>query len=103
MAKIIIDTEESSVQVEGSLHLEEYTNALLAMLTGSVESVKEQAVADDVPAEKVDKDLFDFFNERFARFLELNFPDIEMHPEITQEILQKESELVAERAAEIDE
>lgn len=103
MAKVIIDTTKGSSQVEGDLNLEEFMNAVLATLSGMVAQVKAAAAKDEkYNAELFDRTLFDLYNERFSRFLEITFPECEMHPEITEQVLAKEAELIAAIAAEVD-
>lgn len=96
MAKIIIDTDAGALNVDGNLTVIELIDNTMAMLTGVYRGFEENL--DD----KQKKEFFDLFNERFSRMLEVTFPDIEMHPEITEQILAKEAQYAERKAKAAD-
>lgn len=73
-----------------------------AAITSAVHSVREN-YKDEKDADKIDKELFDCLNHSFSKCLELTFPEYELHPEITEEVLAKEEALVKEKAEAMDE
>lgn len=96
--KIVITNESMSIE-EGTLNIVDFMNVACAIITQSVQS----SCADAPPAAR--KEIFDTLNLGFSKCLENAFPEYELHPELTEqimyEVLQRETEEVAERAAEI--
>lgn len=80
----------------------EICNLCCAALTGAVKDVR-QKYQEQPNAKTIDKELFDALNYSFSKCLELTFPEYELHPELTEEILKKEDELLRERAADAPE
>lgn len=76
-------------------------NLCCAALTGAVQEIR-PSYAQDENAKAIDKELFDALNYSFSKCLELTFPEYELHPELTEEILKKEDALLRERAKGID-
>ena len=72
-------------------------NIFCAALTGAVNDIR-QNYQKDPKAPQIDKELFDALNYSFSKCLELTFPEYELHPELTEEILKKEDALLKERA-----
>lgn len=52
--------------------------------------------------EAIKKELFDCLNLAFSKCLENSFPEYELHPEITEEVLAKENALIMEKLAEVE-
>lgn len=79
----------------------EMCNIFCAALTGAVQDLrpKYQSTPD---AAQIDKELFDGLNYAFSKCLELTFPEYELHPEITEEVLQKENELIKQKVKIIE-
>lgn len=74
----------------------EMCNIFCAALTGAVQNIRPQYQTDP-DAAKIDKELFDGLNYAFSKCLELTFPEYELHPEITEEVLKKEDELMRKK------
>lgn len=72
-----------------------------AAITAAVQNIRESYKTDE-HANEIDKELFDCLNLSFSKCLELTFPEYELHPELTEEILKKEEKLVAFKAAELE-
>ena len=79
----------------------ELCNLFCAALTGAVQNVR-RSYEEEEDAPKIDKELFDGLNYSFSKCLELTFPEYELHPEITEEVLKKEDELLEEKVKEIE-
>jgi len=78
----------------------EMCNIFCAALTGAVQNIR-PTYSDDPDAKKIDKELFDGLNYAFSKCLELTFPEYELHPELTEEVLAKEDALLKEKVAAI--
>ena len=76
-------------------------NIFCAALTGAVQDIR-PTYAEDENKDKIDKELFDCLNYSFSKCLELTFPEYELHPEITEEVLRKEEELLREKVAALE-
>lgn len=72
-----------------------------AAITAAVQNIR-KSYAEDKDASKIDKELFDCLNHSFSKCLELTFPEYELHPELTEEILKQEEKVVAFRAKQAD-
>ena len=79
----------------------ELCNLFCAALTGAVQNVR-RSYEEEEDAPKIDKELFDGLNYSFSKCLELTFPEYELHPEITEEVLKKEDELLEEKVKELE-
>jgi len=77
-------------------------NIFCAAITGAVQDIRPN-YKDDPKAKAIDKELFDALNYSFSKCLELTFPEYELHPELTEEVLQKEDELLREKAKDLPE
>lgn len=77
-------------------------NIFCAALTGAVQDIRPN-YANEPEAPQIDKELFDSLNYSFSKCLELTFPEYELHPEITEEVLKKEEELLKEKVANLPE
>lgn len=97
MKPTIVISEDGMFSSE-PMPVTEIANLACAAITSAVKSVRKQ-YEKEKDADKIDKELFDCLNLSFSKCLENTFPEYELHPEITEEILQKENELVAARAA----
>lgn len=75
-------------------------NIFCAALTGAVQDIRPN-YAKDPKAKAIDKELFDALNYSFSKCLELTFPEYELHPELTEEILKKEDELLREKVSKL--
>ena len=76
-------------------------NIFCAALTGAVQDIRPN-YADDPEAPQIDKELFDSLNYSFSKCLELTFPEYELHPEITEEVLKKEEALLKEKVEALE-
>ncbi len=79
----------------------EMCNIFCAALTGAVQDLRSK-YSKEPDASKIDKELFDGLNYSFSKCLELTFPEYELHPEITEEVLQKEDELMRKKVKVIE-
>ena len=79
----------------------ELCNIFCAALTGAVQDVRPN-YADDKDKDKIDKELFDSLNYSFSKCLELTFPEYELHPELTEEVLKMEDALLSEKVKNLD-
>ena len=77
-------------------------NLCCAALTGAVQDIR-QNYKDDPKAKAIDKELFDALNYSFSKCLELTFPEYELHPELTEEVLKMEDELLREKTKDLPE
>ena len=78
----------------------EICNYCCAALTGAVQEIRASYESDD-KAKLIDKELFDALNYSFSKCLELTFPEYELHPELTEEVLKKEDELLQEKVKDL--
>ena len=78
----------------------EICNYCCAALTGATQEVR-ASYESDPKSKLIDKELFDALNYSFSKCLELTFPEYELHPELTEEVLKKEDELLAEKVKDL--
>lgn len=71
-------------------------NIFCAALTGAVNDIRPN-YSKDPKSKLIDKELFDALNYSFSKCLELTFPEYELHPELTEEVLAKEDALLKEK------
>lgn len=71
-------------------------NIFCAALTGAVNDIRPN-YQKDPKSKLIDKELFDALNYSFSKCLELTFPEYELHPELTEEVLAKEDALLKEK------
>lgn len=94
--KIVITNESMAIEA-GTLNIVDFMNVACAIITQSVQT----SCADAPPAAR--KEIFDALNLGFSKCLENAFPEYEIHPELTEqimeEVLRRETEVVAEQAA----
>lgn len=99
--KNTIVVSEDGMFASNPIQLDELVNIFCAAITGAVTQMKEQ-YKDDPDAKKIDKEIFDGMNSAFGLMLEACFPDLELHPEMTEqvmkEVLNKETEKVTNMA-----
>lgn len=73
-----------------------------SVLNGCTKEVRVALAADDNLTEeektKTVRELFDLANISFSRSLELNFPECELHPEMSDEVLKRAIEIETKRA-----
>lgn len=98
MKPTIVVSEDGMFSSE-PMSVVEICNIFCAALTGAVQDIRPN-YADNPDSKKIDKELFDCLNYSFSKCLELTFPEYELHPEITEEVLKKEEELLREKVAE---
>lgn len=98
MTKTIVISEDGMFSSEPML-ITEIADLSCAAITGAVERIR-QSYKEDDNAALIDKELFDCLNHSFSKCLELTFPEYELHPEITEEILKQEDIIIARRAKE---
>jgi hypothetical protein len=104
MSAIIVVTEDNLFTNE-PIAVTEMADIMCAALTGAVGQVKtkvSEQIEDPAEVEKITKELFDCLNLSFSKCLENSFPEYELHPELTEEVLQKEDELLAQKVAEVE-
>lgn len=100
MKPTIVISEDGMFTSE-KLPVTEITNLACAAITAAVKQVR-SSYAQEEDADKIDKELFDCLNISFSKCLENTFPEFELHPEITEEVLQKEEQLMAKKAAAVE-
>ena len=98
MKPTIVVSEDGMFSSE-PMSVVEICNLFCAALTGAVQDIRPN-YQKEKDAKKIDKELFDCLNYSFSKCLELTFPEYELHPEITEEVLKKEEELLREKVAE---
>lgn len=94
--KTIIVVSEDGMFTNIPCPIDKMANIFLAAITAGLAQIDEQlkqAVADKEITEKdrevARKDLFDGLNGAYSKQLENAFPDMEMHPELTEEVMKK--------------
>ena len=100
MKPTIVVSEDGMFSSE-PMSVVEICNLFCAALTGAVQDIRPN-YQKEKDAKKIDKELFDCLNYSFSKCLELTFPEYELHPEITEEVIQKENELIMEKAKAIN-
>lgn len=100
MKPTIVVSEDGMFSSE-PMSVVEICNLFCAALTGAVQDIRPN-YAKEKDKDKIDKELFDCLNYSFSKCLELTFPEYELHPEITEEVIQKENELIMEKAKAIN-
>lgn len=100
MKSTIVVSEDGMFSSE-PLSVIEICNLFCAALTGAVQDIRPN-YADNPDKDKIDKELFDCLNYSFSKCLELTFPEYELHPEITEEVLKKEEELLKEKVEALE-
>lgn len=100
MKPTIVISEDGMFSSE-PLSVIEVCNLCCAALTGAVQNIRPNYQANK-DRDKIDKELFDALNYSFSKCLELTFPEYELHPEITEEVLKKEDALLRSKIAAID-
>lgn len=98
MKPTIVVSEDGMFSSE-PMSVVEICNLFCAALTGAVQDIRPN-YQKEKEAKQIDKELFDCLNYSFSKCLELTFPEYELHPEITEEVLKKEEELLREKVAE---
>lgn len=76
-------------------------NLCCAALTGAVQDIRPNYQHHE-SKDQIDKELFDALNYSFSKCLELTFPEYELHPELTEEVLKKEDALLKAKVASIE-
>lgn len=94
--KTIIVVSEDGMFTNVPCPVDKMANIFLAALTAAVEQIDGQlkeAVEKKEITEKdrevARKDLFDGLNGAYSKQLELAFPDFELRPEVTEEVMKK--------------
>ena len=100
MKPTIVVSEDGMFSSE-PMSVVEICNLFCAALTGAVQDIRPN-YAKEKDKDKIDKELFDCLNYSFSKCLELTFPEYELHPEITEEVIQKENELIMKKAKVIN-
>lgn len=100
MKKTIVISEDGMFSSE-PMPVTELADLACAAVTSAVQQVRRQ-YADDPNAPKIDRELFDCLNHSFSKCLELTFPEYELHPELTEEVLKMEDELLRKKVAEAE-
>lgn len=100
MQRTIVLTDDGMFSSE-PISVIELCNVFCAALTGAVQDLRPR-YKDEPDAAKIDKELFDSLNYSFSKCLELTFPEYELHPELTEEVLKKEDELLKQKIKAIE-
>jgi hypothetical protein len=100
MQRTIVLTDDGMFSSE-PISVIELCNVFCAALTGAVQDLRPRYEAEP-DAAKIDKELFDSLNYSFSKCLELTFPEYELHPELTEEVLKKEDELLRAKVRAIE-
>ena len=95
MKPTIVVSEDGMFSSE-PMSVVEICNLFCAALTGAVQDIRPN-YKDEPESKKIDKELFDCLNYSFSKCLELTFPEYELHPELTEEVLKKEDELLRDK------
>ena len=100
MKPTIVVSEDGMFSSE-PMSVVEICNLFCAALTGAVQDIRPNYQSDP-ESKKIDKELFDGLNYAFSKCLELTFPEYELHPEITEEVLKKEDQLMRQKVKVIE-
>lgn len=100
MKPTIVVSEDGMFSSE-PLSVIEICNLFCAALTGAVQDIRPN-YSQHEEKDKIDKELFDALNYSFSKCLELTFPEYELHPEITEEVLKKEEALLKEKVEKLE-
>lgn len=98
--KNTIVVSEDGMFTSNPMAVTEMADIFCSALTASVQQLRQQFPEDE--ADAINKELFDCLNHSFSKCLELAFPEYELHPEITEEVLKMEDRLIAKRVKELD-
>ena len=101
----ITEYEDGDVQLHreaGDLTFSLALDLVCSVLNGCTLQMRQALAADDKltdeEKEKTIRELFDLANISFSRSLELNFPEVELHPEMTDDVLKRAIEIETKRA-----
>lgn len=87
---------------QGELTFSKALDYALTVLNGVVKELRTALAADEKlteeEKEKTIRELFDIANISFSRSLELNFPEVELHPEMSDDVLKRAIEIETKRA-----
>lgn len=102
---IITEREDGTVDFEraaGDLTFSLALDLACSVLNGCTKEIRTALAADDTLSEedkeKAVRELFDLANISFSRSLELNFPEIDLHPEMTEDVMKRAIEIETKRA-----
>ena len=102
---IITEREDGTVDFEraaGDLTFSLALDLACSVLNGCTKEIRTALAADDKLSEeekeKAVRELFDLANISFSRSLELNFPEIDLHPEMTEDVMKRAIEIETKRA-----
>lgn len=82
------------------MRVTEIADLCCAAITSAVQNIRPQ-YAEEEDHDKIDRELFDCLNHSFSKCLELTFPEYELHPEITEQVLAMEDAYIKEAAGEV--
>lgn len=99
--KLTVVMSEDGMFTSEPTTIMEIANLACSGITAAVQTAREQ-YSQTEEAEAIDKELFDCLNLAFSKCLENAFPQFELHPELTEEILKKEDELLKAKVAEME-
>ena len=100
MKATVVISEDGMFSSE-PMRVTELVDLCCAAITSAVQNVRPQYNAEE-DYDKIEKELFDCINLSFSRCLELTFPEMEMHPEITERVLAMEDEFLRQEAAKVE-
>lgn len=102
MKATIVISEDGMFSSE-PMRVTEIVDLCCAAITSVVQNIRPQyAEEEEEDRDKIEKELFDCINLSFSRCLELTFPEMEMHPEITERVLAMEDELLRQEASKVE-
>lgn len=86
----------------GDLTFSKAIDYALTVVNAVVQELRVALAADEKlteeEKEKTIRELFDIANISFSRSLEINFPEVELHPEMSEEVLKRAIEIENKRA-----
>lgn len=86
----------------GDLTFSKAIDYSLTVVNAVVQELRVALAADEKlteeEKEKTIRELFDITNISFSRSLELNFPEVELHPEMSDDVLKRAIEIENKRA-----
>ena len=100
MKATIVISEDGMFSSE-PMRVTEIVDLCCAAITSAVQNIRPQYNAEE-DYDKIEKELFDCINLSFSRCLELTFPEMEMHPEITERVLAMEDDLLRQEASKVE-
>lgn len=100
----VITLSESGLHTTEPVTLEYLANIFCAAITGYVRNIQTAIEANEKLSDKdrevINRQIFDGLNAAYSRQLEICFPEIDLHPEMTDEILKEVLDIQTKRVIE---